>query len=111
MSDRPGRADDARHGHLPELGVGPRDHGRFSDLGGFHDDLLQVSGVDVRAADAYDVLDPLDDVEVAVLVKEPGIAATKPAVAERLTRRFGVAPVALHQVGAANDNLSNFERR
>ena len=59
-------------------------------------EVLDLRRVDVLAAPDQHVLDAADDAAVALRVDGREVAGVHPAVDDRLARRPGVAPVALH---------------
>ena len=66
--------------------------------------ILDVTREDVEAAADDQILLPVDDGEVAVVVEPAHVAGVQPAVADRLGRELGRVPVARHdQVGANAD--------
>jgi len=79
--------------HVEPLGAGAlvvhADRGGIAHARHVVDDLLDVSGHDVLAAEDDDVLEPAGDVEVALGVDEAEVARTQPAVGgEDLGRRL-----------------------
>src|SRR3954453_6261638 len=106
LGQRPGGAD-----LLAELLVGHADHRRLDHRRVLVEHLLDLARVDVVAAADDHVLLAVDDEEVPVLVDLRHVAAVEPAVADGLRRRVGLAPVALHDVVAADDDLAHLTLR
>ena len=71
-----------------------------------HQHFFQLARVDIESAADDHVLQPVDDVEVALLVQAADVARVEPPVADRFSRRFGPLVVALHDVVAADDDLA-----
>src|SRR5262249_27517170 len=77
------------------------------------DRALDVVGVVVAAADDDDVLEPTDDVELAVIVNETGVSRAQVAVtavepaAERGRRGLRVVPVTLRDAATADPDLAD----
>src|SRR5215510_11732975 len=69
--------------------------------------LFDLARIDVEPA-AYDqVLLPVHDVEVAILVDLGQVACAEPAVLNRFGGGAWLAPVALHHVVASDDNFAD----
>ena len=88
------------HGHHFVFGIfgWHADHCRFAHQGMGHDLAFHLERGNVFAAAADRVLDPVDEVEIAVLVAAKGIAGVKPAVAPGARGGFGVLVVpAVHR--------------
>src|SRR5438093_11899496 len=78
--------------------------------------MLAEDGLDLGRADAEAlVLDELllavDDEDLALLVLLPDVAGEEPAVAEHRGGVRRLAPVALHDLGAAHRDLADLARR
>ena len=71
---------------------------------------LDLGAGDVLTAGHDHVLEPVDDVEVAVVVLHADVAGVEPAAGERRARRVGIAPVALEHLRAAQHDLAAFTR-
>src|SRR3954470_23462211 len=83
------------------------DHLDVGDVGMGVQELFDLTGVDVLAAADDHVLDPADDVDVAVVGHHRLVAGVHPAGAvDRLGGLFGVLPVAEHDAVAARLELS-----
>src|SRR2546426_354083 len=67
---------------------------------------LDLGARDVLAARHDHVLEPVDDVEVAVFVDDADVAGVEPAARERGASRVGVAPVALEHLRPAQYDLA-----
>src|SRR4029077_11984989 len=87
------------------------DHGGLGDGGVVVQRLLDLPRVDVVAAADDQVLLPVHDVEVAVLVHPGQVTGVEPAVADRLGGRLGAMPVTLHHVRPADDDLAHLTQR
>src|SRR5262249_33278476 len=73
---------------------GDADHGAILDRGMSRGDALDLPGGDVLALAAHAVRHPPEEVEIAVLVEFPEIAAIERAVAQYPRRRLGIAEIA-----------------
>ena len=106
---------DPRHQLLAVAVVGHADHLDVLDVGVGVEELLDLPRVDVLAAADDHVLDPPDDVHVAVVGHHREVAGVHPAVGvDGLGRALGVVPVALHDRVAARAELAGLatlERR
>src|SRR5215210_2852925 len=96
---------------LAELVVWHADHRHLGHRGVLVEHLLDLARVDVVAAADDQVLLAVDDEEVAVLVHAGHVAGVEPAAAHAVLRGLGPAPVALHDVVAADDDLADLARR
>src|SRR6476469_6712903 len=99
--------DDRRADLLAPLVVGDADDRRFADLRVLVEHLLDLARVDVVAAADDQVLLAVDDVEVALLVDAGHVAGVEPTAAHRLLGGVGALPVALHDVVAADHDLTD----
>src|SRR6185437_6527703 len=104
--ERYGRAD-----LLAEVVVRDPDHGHLGHRRVLVQDFLDLARVDVVAAPDDQVLFAVDDVEVAVFVDPGQVPAAEPAVGDRLGGGLGLAQVALHHVGALDDDLADLSLR
>jgi hypothetical protein len=78
------------HQLLAVLLVGHADHLHVDDVGVGVEELLDLARVDVLAAADHHVLDPPDDVDVAVVVHHREVAGVHPPVGvDRLGGRSG----------------------
>jgi hypothetical protein len=91
---------------LAVLGVGHAEHLHRLHLGVAEQEFLDLARVDVLAAADQHVLGAADDVAVALGVDRGQVAGVHPAVAHRLARAFGVAPVAEHHRVAAHQQFA-----
>src|SRR3954470_2704652 len=83
------------------------DHLDVGDVGMGVEELLDLTGIDVLAAADDHVLDPPDDIDVAVVGHHCLVAGVHPARAvDRVGGPFGVFPVAEHHAVAAGLELS-----
>src|SRR4051812_47432316 len=98
---------DGRRDLLAHRLVGHADHRRLGDRRVLVQDLLDLARIDVVAAADDHVLLAVDDEEVAILVELRHVAGVEPAPAHDLLRRVGPAPVALHDVVAADADLAD----
>ena len=101
-----GVGDDAGDGDFAPGGVGAADDGGFGDVGAVGEDGFELGGIDVLAARDHDVLLAVVDVVEAVGVLVADVAGAQPAVGEGVGGRLGIAPVAGHQIGAAEPDLA-----
>ena len=92
---------------LAVLLVGDADHLHVLDVGVGVEELLDLARVDVLPAADDHVLDPADDVAVAVLAHLGEVAGVHPAVGvDGLGGLLGVVPVAEHHRVAAGAELA-----
>ena len=100
-----------RHDHgahlLAHHLVGDAHRCRLADAGCGDERVLDLDRVDVLPAAVDHVLLAVDDVEQSVVVDARQIASVQPAFDERLGRGLGLVPVALHDVGAAHQQLTH----
>src|SRR6478736_7932299 len=75
------------------------------------EDVLDLLRVDVLPAPDDQVLDPVDQGEVAVVVEPADVAGVQPSAAQRLGRLLPPAEVAAHDVRAADDHLAGLPGR
>src|SRR4029077_3333225 len=80
------------------------DHRRVSDRGHLADHVLDLHRVDVETRDDDELLEPVDEEQVARGVEEADVAGAPPTVLVRATGAGG--PVAAEQVGAADPDLA-----
>ena len=89
-------------------GIGLADDGAFSDAFDFVDAVFDFAGVDVFAVHDDEVFQAVDDVDVAVFVHVGEVAGMEPAVfGEDFLGFFGLVPVALHDVVAADEEFAD----
>ena len=97
VSVRPGGGH--RGGHLlAEPLVGHAEHGRLVHVGVLVDGGLDLGAVHVLAAAQDHVLDPVLDVDEALVVEAAEVAGAQPAVDDRLGGGLGPVPVAADEV-------------
>ena len=70
------------------------------------DDLFDFARPDLEAAGLDEVLLAVDEEEVAVVVEVADVAGEDPAVAEHVGGLFGALPIAIHDLGGADDDLA-----
>src|SRR5206468_7762400 len=80
-----------------------------------HCAVLVQDAFDLRAGDVLTarhdhVLEPVDDVEVAVLIADADVAGMEPPARERGGGGIRIPPVALEDLGATHDDLATFAR-
>ena len=98
---------DVRGGDLAGLVVGHPDHGGIGDLGMGEQQRLELGGWDLEALVLDELLEPVDDVEVAVGVDVADVAGVQPTViVDRGLRGGVVVQVALHHLWASNPHLA-----
>ncbi len=97
---------------LPHQRVGDAHHLHVGDLGMAVEEFLDLARIDVLAAADDHVLDPPDDVAVALLVDGADVAGVHPAVGvDRLGRPLRIVPVAEHHRIAAGAELARLPAR
>lgn len=101
-----GAGDDDGGDGLDPLVVGEADDGGLGDGGVGVEGVLDLAGGDEDSAGVDDVLEPVDDGEVALLVADGEVAGVEPAAAERLGALLGQAPVAVAELRGAVDDLA-----
>ena len=77
---------DERHRHLAPALVGAADHRGLDHRVVLVEHPLHLGAGDVLAAGHDHVLEPVDDVEVAVVVEHADVAGVEPAAGERRAR-------------------------
>lgn len=82
----------------------------FVDAGVGVEQLLDLSGVDILAHADDHVLEPVHDIDVTVLVDAGYISRVQPAVFQRFGGRFGLAEIAVHDVGPLHQKFARFSR-
>jgi len=95
---------------LAPLVVGHTDDGDLTDGRVLLDDLLNLGRVNVEAAGNDDIVRPVQQVDVAVLVELPDIARVDPTVLDSLGCLLGKLIVALHLVGRPGDDFAGLVR-
>ena len=95
-----------RHDRLAPLGVGHADHRRLQHSGVSVQHVLDLGGSYVQPAPDDEVLHPVDDVDVSLLIDLGHVPTVHPPVPQRLSSALGVPEIALHHVGAAENNLA-----
>lgn len=76
----------------------------YSRMGGKH--RLDLRRIDILAARHDHVLQPIDDRDISVRIHPPDIAGVHPAVAQHRCGFLGPPPIAEHDVGTANGDLT-----
>src|SRR6476646_10533714 len=103
---------DRRADLLTQLGVRDADNRRLGDLRVLVQHLFDLPRVDVVSAADDQILLPVDDVVIAVLVHPPDVAGAEPAVVrDGLGRRLRPVQIALHDVVAADRDLPDLALR
>src|ERR1700683_5050509 len=92
--------------HAPWTSSFPSGHDAPDYVGMLHQRVLDVTGVHVVAAADDQVLDPVDDVQVAVLVQPAHVTGGHPAVPQPLHGALRSVPVAAHQRRPAHADLA-----
>lgn len=87
------------------------DDGDLGDGGMCVQRVFHLARRDEHAAGVDDVLDPVDDEQIALSVLAHQIAGMEPAALERLHRFLGLAPVSGAQLRRAVHDLAEFARR
>ena len=112
VDGRPRAQLDPRHQLLAVAVVGHADHLDVLDVGVGVEELLDLPRVHVLAAADHHVLDPPDDVHVAVVGHHGEVAGVHPAVGvDGLGRALGVVPVAPHHGVAPGAELAGLAAR
>src|SRR5436190_18185395 len=99
------------NGYFTPPVVGTTDDGGFEHGIVLVEDALDLRSCDVLATGNDHVLEPIDDVQVAVVVAPADVAGVEPPAFERGGRRVRVAPVSLEHLGAAEDDFAALARR
>jgi hypothetical protein len=73
--------------------------------------LFDLAGVDVEPAPDDQVLLPVDDEVVAVLIPARHVAGAKPAIVDRRVSSLRAVPVALHHVVTFDSDLPHLTLR
>ena len=111
----PGLSTTYADGDLARLVVGQPDHGGVGDCGVGEQQRLELGRRHLEALVLDELLEPVDDEEVAVGVDVADVAGVQPAVVvDRVRRRRSLFEVALHHLRAAHPHLAVFvdaERR
>jgi hypothetical protein len=107
VTSDPGRPHHERLGQLARLDVGDADDGDVGHARVGHEERLELGRRDLEALELDELLHPVDDREVAVLVEATDVAGVEPAVlVDRVGRGLGVAQVALHDLGPTDEQLA-----
>ncbi len=102
--------DDGRH-RLDPPRVRRRDDGDLGDRGVGVDRVLHLPRRHEHSSGVDDVLDPVDDGEVALRVADDHVAGVEPPVPERLLRGLRLVPVPDAQLRRAVQELAALTRR
>src|SRR5712691_3821118 len=98
---------DERLWHLTRLLIGAGNHGRVGDRGMRQQDRLQFRGRHLVTLVLDQLLEPIDDIEVAIVVRMADVSGMQPAIAvEDLLGRGAIVQVALHDLRSANPDLT-----
>src|SRR5215831_19940219 len=83
-------------------------HSRLSYGRMLHQEVFNLRGIDLGAADIDHVFDAVHDVEVTIGVPIADIAGMKPALGEDIASFDRTIPVSQHHVRTANDDFTAF---
>ncbi len=108
---RPGRKCDERHRLLAEHRVRLADDRGFQHRRVTVERVLDLLGVDVLAAPDDEVLDPVHQRQIPVLVEPADVTGVQPAAAQYLGRLARPAEVPAHHVRPAHDHLTGLAGR
>src|SRR6185312_1321571 len=97
---------DEGHRLLAEDRIGLPDDRGLEHRGDGIEDVLDLLRVDVLPAPDDQVLDPVDQGQIAVVVEPADITGVQPAAAQDLRRLLRPAEVAAHDVRPADDHLA-----
>ena len=103
----PFRPDDDGRDPLAPLGVRQADDRALPNAGMLAQRLLDLRRIHVLASGDDHVLDPVDDVELALCVTEAGIAGPIPAVFHDRRRCFRLLPVAAEHRRRSDQELAD----
>jgi hypothetical protein len=92
----------------PPAVVGTDDDGCLQHRLVLVQDALDLGARGVLTAGHEHVLEPIDDVEVAVVIHHAEVAGVEPAAVERRPRCVRIPPVALEHLRSAQDDLAAF---
>src|SRR5262249_53342101 len=110
--DRPARARHEERPHdLAVETVRRADDRGLADVGMREERLLDLARIDVLAASDDELALAANDVDEAVPVDAPEIAAVEPAAAEGRRRRVRIAEVPAHDVRALDHDLADLAGR
>src|SRR6185437_9832593 len=108
----PGLEHDPGADLLAEARIGHAEDLRRLDLGMAEEEILDLARIDVLAAADQHVLDPPDDVAIALGVDGGKIAAMHPPdLVDRRAAPFRILPIAAHDAIAARAQLAGFAYR
>ena len=108
---RTGLEHDDGNGHLAPSLVRSPDHGGLRDGFVLVQHALDLGAGDVLAARHDHVLQPIDDVQIAVLVLHPDVAGVEPAATKGVGGRFRIAPVPLEHLRPSQHDLAALAHR
>jgi hypothetical protein len=107
VTSDPGRPHHERLGQLARLDVGDADDGDVGHARVGHEERLELGRRDLEALELDELLHPVDDREVAVLVEAADVPGVQPTVlVDGVGGRLRVAQVALHHLGATDEELA-----
>ncbi|MNE78841.1 hypothetical protein D3C80_1752820 [compost metagenome] len=107
LADRnTGFADNHRVHGLAPLVTGNTDHGALGDGRVVGNGILDFGGENVLAPTDDHVLEPIADIDKAVVIHVATVAGMHPATAQRLGRCLWIVPVAEHDARPACDNFT-----
>ena len=93
--------------HLATFAVRHGNDGRVRDVRVLQQHRLELGRRHLEALHLDQLLEPIDDLEVSVLVDDPDVAGVQPPVGvHRLCRRLGVVQIPLHHLRSAHPHFS-----
>src|SRR5579859_4142243 len=92
--------------HLALIGVGHTDHHRLGYGRMLVEGFLDHAGIDIVAAGDDQILDAVDQEDIAVLIDIADIAGPERSVDEDIGGLVGTAPIALHHLRPAHADLA-----
>lgn len=84
------------------------------DAGMPGDDIIQFLGEHLESGDDHHVLEPANDIKIAVRIHPGNVAGMHPAVSQRMSRFLGFIEISLHDLSAPDQyfaRLSDFDRQ
>ena len=106
-----GLGHDESHDGLAGAWIGLAHHRDLGDLGVLEQRLFDLGRIDVEAGHDHEVLGPVDEAQLAVVVRDGDVAGAEPSVTgQRTGGGGGVVPVAREDVGAVDPDLTRVAR-